>query len=162
MRLLSAGVWIWERYAEARRSSTMVLSSRIAASTSSMSVLARRRLLGRVGAVLARLRDGEGRRESTRPGVFLPDVVERRSSPGPRTIDSELAFGSSFQVGRAGVAIVPIVEAENLLSCVYVLSTLCTLVRLEPDPTGFLGILCDEGFEKYGPVAISFPRTRAG
>ena len=162
MWLLRAGVWIWERYAEARRSSTMVLSSRIAASTSSMSVLARRRLLGRVGAVLARLRDGEGRRESTRAGVFLPDVVERRSNPGPRMADSELAFGSSFQVGRAGVATVPTVEPENLLSCVYVLSTLCTLARLEPEPTGFLGMLCDEGFVKYGPVASSFPRTRAG
>jgi hypothetical protein len=134
----------------------------MAASMSEVEVLGRRRLLGRVGAVLARLRDGDGRRESTRAGVFLPDVVERRSNPGPRTTDSKLAFGSSVQVGRAGVAIVPTVEPENLLSCVYVLSTLCTLARLEPEPTGFLGILCDEGFEKYGPVAISFPRTRAG
>lgn len=129
---------------------------------SEVEVLARRRLLGRVGAVLARLRDGDGRREGTRAGVFLPDVVERRSNPGPRTTDSKLAFGSSVQVDRAGVATVPTVEPENLLSCVYVLSTLCTLERLEPEPTGFLGILCDEGFEKYGPVAISFPRTRAG
>ena len=129
---------------------------------SEVEVLARRRLLGRVGAVLARLRDGDGRREGTRAGVFLPDVVERRSNPGPRTTDSRLAFGSSVQVDRAGVATVPTVEPENLLSCVYVLSTLCTLERLEPEPTGFLGILCDEGFEKYGPVAISFPRTRAG
>ena len=41
------------------------------------------------------------------------------------------------------------------------LCTLCTLDRLEPEPTGFLGMLCDEGLEKYGPVAISSPRTRA-
>lgn len=42
------------------------------------------------------------------------------------------------------------------------LCTLCTLDRLEPEPTGFLGMLCDEGLEKYGLVAVSTPRTRAG
>lgn len=101
----------------------------------------------------------------TRAGVFVPEVRERRSSPVPRTIDSTLAFGSSLHDGRAGVAIVPTVEPENLLSWVVTLCTLCTLctlARLEPEPTGFLGILCDDGFEKYGPVDMSPPRTRAG
>lgn len=69
-----------------------------------------------MGAVLARLRDGDGRRESTRAGVFVPEVRERRNNPGPRTTDSTLVFGSSFHDGRAGVAIVPTVEPENLLS----------------------------------------------
>lgn len=57
---MRAGVWACERYALARRSSTIVLSSRIASSTS---VRGRRRLFGREGAVFERLRDGEGRRE---------------------------------------------------------------------------------------------------
>lgn len=69
-----------------------------------------------MGAVWARLREGEGRRESTRAGVFVPDVRVRRSSPGPRTTDSTLALASSFHDGRAGVAVVPTVEPENLLS----------------------------------------------
>jgi hypothetical protein len=83
---------------------------------SSTSVLARRRLLGRVGAVLARQREGEGRRESLSAGVFAPDVRVRFSKPGPRMTDSMLALGSSFQEGRTGVAVVPTVEPENLLS----------------------------------------------
>lgn len=63
------------RYALARRSSMMVFNSRIASSTS---VFVRRRLPGREdGAVLARLRDGDGRRESTRAGDKVPDVRER-------------------------------------------------------------------------------------
>lgn len=124
----------------------MVLSSRIASSTS---VFALRRLLGRDGAVFARLRDA---------GVFVPEVRERLSNPGPRTTDSTLAFGSSLKDARTGVAIVPTVEPEILRSCV---DMLCTLDRLEPEPTGFLGMLCDEGLEKYGPVADSPPRTRA-
>lgn len=123
----------------------MVFSSRIASSTS---VFARRRLLGRVGAVLARLRDGEGRRESTRAGVFVPEVRDRRNSAGPRTTDSILAFGSSFHDGRPGVAIVLTVEPENLRSWVIMFCMLCTLDRLEPDPTGFLVMLCNEGLEK--------------
>ena len=126
---------------------------------SSTSVLARRRLLGLVGAVFARLRDVEGRRESTRAGAFVPEVRERRNSPGPRTAGSTLAFGSSLHDGRAGVAIVPTVEAEDLLSWKLVLCTLCTLERLEPEPTGFLGMLCDDELED---VTISTPQTRAG
>jgi hypothetical protein len=128
----------------------------------STSVLARRRLLGRVGAVLARPRDGEGRRERLRAGVFGPDVRVRFNRPGARMTDSMLALGSSFQEGRIGVAVVPTVEPENLLSWAPMLCTLCTLDRLEPEPTGFLGMLCDEGLEKCGPVAASSPRTRAG
>lgn len=115
-----------------------------------------------MGAVLARPREGEGRRESLRAGVFAPDVRVRFSMPDPRTTDSMLALGSSFQDGRIGVAVVPTVEPENLLSWAPALSTLCTLDRLEPDPTGFLGMLYDEEFEKYGFSAASSPRTRAG
>ena len=72
---MSAGEWACERYALARRSSTMVFNSRMASSTS---VFVRRRLPGReVGAVFARLRDGDGRRESTRAGDKVPEVRDR-------------------------------------------------------------------------------------
>jgi len=71
---MTVEVWLLARYALARRSSIIVLSSRMASSTS---VFVRRRLPGREGAVLARLRDGEGRRERTRAGDSVPDVRER-------------------------------------------------------------------------------------
>jgi len=71
---MTVEVWLLARYALARRSSMIVLSSRMASSTS---VFVRRRLPGREGAVLARLRDGEGRRERTRAGDSVPDVRER-------------------------------------------------------------------------------------
>jgi hypothetical protein len=45
---------------------------------SSTSVFARRSEPGRVGAVLERLREGDGRRERTRAGERVPDVLERR------------------------------------------------------------------------------------
>ena len=110
-RLIKAGDCVWERYALARRSSTMVLSSRIASSTS---VLARRKLPGREGAVFERLRDGEGRRERTRAGENVPEVRERRivgrSSKG--------SVASSNKKGRVGVAIVASVVPDNLRSCI--------------------------------------------
>lgn len=50
---------------------------------SSTSVLARRREPGREdGAVLARLRDGDGRRERARAGERVPEVRERRMVVG--------------------------------------------------------------------------------
>lgn len=68
-RLMRYGDWLRERYASARRSSTIVLSSLIASSTS---VFALRILPARVGAVLDRAREGEGRRESIRGGDSVP------------------------------------------------------------------------------------------
>jgi hypothetical protein len=107
---MSAGDWVCERYAEARRSSTMVLSSRMASSTS---VLARRREPGReLGAVFARLREGEGRRERTRAGDRVPDVRERRIV-GFSKIDAAALVGSSGQAERVGVCIVAIVVPDR-------------------------------------------------
>jgi hypothetical protein len=103
----------------------MVFSSRIASSTS---VFARRRLPGRVeGAVLARVREGEGRRESTRAGERVPEVRERWMDGFGSVVTGEC----SGRKGRVGVAIVPIVVPDSLLSWVVVLFWLCTLLRLE-------------------------------
>lgn len=68
-RLIRAGAWLRERYASARRSSTMVLSSLMASSTS---VFALRTLPGRAGAVFDRAREGEGRRDRIRGGDSVP------------------------------------------------------------------------------------------
>jgi hypothetical protein len=108
---------------------------------SSTSVLARRRLFGLAGAVFARPREGEGRRDGTRAGAFAPEVRDRWSFLGARMTVSVLVVGSSLHDGKAGVAIVVTVEPENRLSGAVSLCMLCVLARLEPDPTGFLGML---------------------
>jgi hypothetical protein len=108
--LISAGDWACERYSEARRSSTMVLSSRIASSTS---VFVRRREPGREdGAVFARLREGEGRRDRTRAGDRVPEVRERRIAIGFPIKGSASSDGSG-QMDRVGVCIVAIVVPER-------------------------------------------------
>jgi hypothetical protein len=95
--LISAGDWACERYSEARRSSTMVLSSRIASSTS---VFVRRRELGREdGAVLARLREGDGRRDRTRAGDRVSAVRERRIVAG-FSIRGPVSSDDSGQIDR--------------------------------------------------------------
>jgi len=125
--------WVCERYAEARRSSTIVLSSRIASSTS---VFARRTEPGREeGAVFARLREGEGKRESTRAGERVPEVRDRRMV-GFSKIDADALVGSSGQADKLGVCIVAIVVPERRRSWVVVvplLFWLCVLERLECD-----------------------------
>jgi hypothetical protein len=68
-RLINAGDWLRERYASARRSSTIVLSSLMASSTS---VFALRILPGLDRVVFDRAREGEGRRESRRGGDSVP------------------------------------------------------------------------------------------
>jgi hypothetical protein len=127
--LRTSGDWVCERYAEARRSSTMVLSSRMASSTS---VFARRREPGRDdGAVFARLREGEGRRERTRAGERVPEVLERRMvGVDLSIIDTDELDGSSAQTESVGVCIVAIVVPDRRRS-VRVLFWLCTLDRLE-------------------------------
>jgi len=168
---MSAGDWVCERYAEARRSSTIVLSSRIASSTS---VLARRREPGREeGAVLARFLDGEGRRESTRAGERVPEVRERRIV-GFSKMDADALVGSSGQADRLGVCIVAIVVPERRRSCVLVvplLFWLCVLERLEcetdaedeEDETGLRWMRYSdvEGFDDMEFVRESLWRTSA-
>lgn len=106
-----AGDCVCERYADARRSSTIVLSSRMASSTS---VFWRRTDPGRVdGAVLERLREGEGRRASTRPGDRVPDVNERRMVDGISKIDEEAFADFSGQADKVGVCIVAMVVPER-------------------------------------------------
>lgn len=76
--------------------------------------------MGREGAVLARLRDGDGSRESTRTGDSVSDVRERWMVGFSRT-EFELEFGSSASRGSVGVAMVIIVVPDKCLSCVLVL-----------------------------------------
>lgn len=123
---MASGDWVCERYAEARRSSTMVLSSRIASSTS---VFVRRREPGRDGAVLDRPRDGDGKRERTRAGERAPEVLERRMV-GFSMMEAAELVGSSIHTESVGVCIVAIVVPERRRS-VAVLFWLCTLERLE-------------------------------
>lgn len=108
---------MFERYALARRSSMMVFNSRIASSTS---VFVRRILPGREGAVLARLRDGEGRRDITRAGDSVPEVSERWMEGFSSIWSSEMCEFSGKKA-KVGVAMVPIVVPDNLLSCEAVL-----------------------------------------
>lgn len=168
-RLMRAGDSVCERYADARRSSTMVLSSRMASSTS---VLWRRSEPGRVeGAVLARFRDGEGRRESTRPGERVPEVKERRIVVGCSMNDVEALAGSSGQADKVGVCIVAIVVPERRRSCVVVVPLLCTLDRREleteadelEEPTGLRWMRKSdvEGLEDSELVRDSRSRIRA-
>jgi hypothetical protein len=106
---MSAGDLACKRNSEARRSSTIVLSSRIASSTS---VFVRRREPGREdGAVFARLREGEGRRESTRAEGRVSEVRERRM-----VVDFSKPAGSSGQLERVGVCNVAIVVPERRCS----------------------------------------------
>jgi hypothetical protein len=142
----------------------MVLSSRIASSTS---VFARRREEARDGAVFARLRDGEGRRESTRPGERVPDVRERWMV-GFSTMDTEELVGSSAQTERVGVCIVAIVVPDRRRS-VVMLFWLCMLERLEcvieveEESTGFRWMRYSEveGFDDNELVRESLTRTSA-
>jgi hypothetical protein len=97
---------------------------------SSTSVLVRRRDPGRDGAVLARLREGDGRRERTRAGERVPDVRERRMVVGFSIIEAAELVGSSTQAERVGVCIVAIVVPERRRS-VVVLFWLCRLECLE-------------------------------
>jgi len=119
-----------ERKASARRSSTMVLSSRMASSTS---VFARRRLPGRVGAVCERGRDGEGRRERRR----APWVLERLRVEVGRSVTgvSERLPAAESSCTMAIVEKDPETGLEPFM--------LFRLERFEPDPTGFLWIRKD-------------------
>jgi hypothetical protein len=99
---------------------------------SSTSVFARRREPGRDdGAVFARLREGEGRRERTRAGERVPEVLERRIvGVDLSIIETDELDGSSAQTESVGVCIVAIVVPDRRRS-VRVLFWLCTLDRLE-------------------------------
>lgn len=129
---------------------------------SSTSVRTRRRLLGREGAVLARLRDGEGRRERTRAGERVPEVRER-CIVGFSMSDAELDCGSSGKKESVGVAIVAMVVPDKCLSCVLVLFWLCTLLLRERVLTGFLWMRYDEveGLDDSEAVRESRTRTTA-
>jgi len=97
---------------------------------SSTSVLARRREPGREeGAVFARLREGDGRRERTRAGESVPDVLERQMV-GFSMGDAEELVASSTHAERVGVCIVAMVVPERRRS-VRVLFWLWTLECLE-------------------------------
>lgn len=117
-----------ERKASARRSSTMVLSSRMASSTS---VFARRRLPGRVGAVCERGRDGEGRRDKIR----APWVLERLSVEMGRSVDG-VSERLSVAASCCTIAMVE-KDPETGLEPFMLLK----LERFEPDPTGFRAIM---------------------
>lgn len=79
--------------------------------------------------MFARLREGEGRRERTRAGESVPEVLERRMV-GFSTIDTDELDGSSAQTERVGVCIVAIVVPDRRRS-VRVLFWLSTLDRLD-------------------------------
>jgi hypothetical protein len=86
---------------------------------------------------LARERDGEGRRERTRAGDNAPEVRERLME-GTSSVESSCECSGRY--ASVGVAIVPIVVPDSLLSRVVSLPWLRTLLRLEPReplPTGF-------------------------
>lgn len=70
--------------------------------------------------MLARARDGEGRRERTRAGDNVPEVRERRIEGFSGTWLSGRGE-SSGRNASVGVAMVPMVVPDNLLSCVTVL-----------------------------------------
>lgn len=152
---MRAGAWACERYALARRSSTMVLSSRIASSTS---VCARRRL---EGVVFARLRDGEGRREIKWPGDKDPEVRGRWILYFP-SMDPGMDLGFSSGRGRVGVAMEATVVPDRCRSCVVGMFRLWMLLLRG---SGVAVLLWREG-EIESPkhnerVRESLPRTRA-
>ena len=76
---------------------------------------------------MSRVRECEGRRERTRAGERVTEVRERWMEGFGSTVTGEC----SGKKARVGVAIVPIVVPDSLLSCVVVLFWLCTLLRLE-------------------------------
>lgn len=168
--LMKAGDWLRERYASARRSSTIVFSSLMASSTS---VRARRRLAGLDGAVFERAREGEGRRDRIRGGDSVPRrcrslgvrlrtdsarIDAARNDPARNDsafIDSARVLGSSCKKGS--VDKVP----DSGLDCIE--CVLCTLDRREPEPTGFLCTRYDdvEGSDDIEFVRESRLRTNA-
>ena len=128
IRFMRAGAKLVDRYASARRSSTMVLSSRIASSTS---VLTFRMLPGPGGAVLERGLEGDGSRESMRLLERIElCVLERCSAGGPPAEESGRLLGSSSSSSGSASSVA---DACREWSDVW----LCTLERRDPDPTGF-------------------------
>ena len=77
-------------------------------------------LPGREGAVFARAREGEGRRDKTRAGDNVPEVRERRME-GFSGIWLSGRDEFSGRKASVGVAMVPIVVPDNLLSWATVL-----------------------------------------